>query len=291
MRPVYLVLLALACAGCASAQQVASTTTTTVVHHVRPKPAGLEVGVVGPLHLNVPGVAPRQGTLAQVGNAPLVLVDASQTTPAQLQVAAEASPQSHFALVGGSTKGFRARNLVGLVLRDDQAAYLGGVVAGLVAAGQSANAPRVAWVGPEENNLAAAFGRGVRAFAPGTDVLHQWSRRIPARCKEAALTGLARGALVVMAHEGPCAVAAIAAAHQQNVPGLRLSDFELTSVAADSIARDAAAGIFHGNEDIVFGARTGTIAVGSLDPLIPLATVVQARSVASELASGSQPSG
>ena len=82
--------------------------------------------------------------------------------------------------------------------------------------------------------LAAAFARGAHDVAPGTIVLRAWSRDGPAACKEAALGAIGRGAVVVMAHGGLCAAAAIAGAHQQNVVGLRLSDFELPDVAAAS---------------------------------------------------------
>ena len=144
--------------------------------------------------------------------------------PAEVAAVARAHPSIHFALVGASVKGQHAPNLAGLVLKEDDAAYLAGVTAGL-AAGESGAAARVAWVGPEERALAAAFGRGVHAAAPGVAVLHQWSRSIPALCKEAALTGLDRSAVVVMAHGGLCAAAAASAAHEQNVPALALRDF------------------------------------------------------------------
>ena len=46
------------------------------------------------------------------------------------------------------------------------------------------------------------------------------------------------------------------------------------------LARDAANGVYHGREDIVFGAPSGAIAIRALDPRIPLATVLRARAVA-----------
>ena len=83
-----------------------------------------------------------------------------------------------------------------------------------------------------------------------------------------------------MAHGGLCADAAIAGAHQQNRVGLQLSDFELPSVPIGVVMTDAVAGVYRGGEDIVFGASSGAIAIGKLDPRISLDTVVRARAVA-----------
>lgn len=269
-------LVVLACAGCGAAPR--ETVVPKTAHTVRP--AGLRVGVVGPIRLDVPGVVPQHGTLARTAGLPLVVVSAKVADLASVAGAADAHPGSHFAFVGASTRAERRRNLVGLVLRDDQAALLAGVVAGLVANDVGGETPRVAWVGPQENTLAAAFGRGAHDAYARTAVLHQWSRAVPARCKEAALTAIGRGAVIVAAHGGACAEAAAEAAHEQNVPALSLGDFELPSVPANVIARDAASGLYHGDEDIVFGASSGAIAVRNLDPRISLATVVRARAVA-----------
>lgn len=269
-------VVVLACAGCGAAHQ-----DPVVVKKAQAvRPAGLRVGVVGPLRIDVPGVSPLRGSLAQTADLPLVLVSAQAAGPGAVADAAAAHPASHFALVGASTAGDRRPNLVGLVLRDDQAARLAGIVAGLFASDQGGTSPRVAWIGPQEQRLAAPFGRGVHEAYPRAAVLHQWSRRVPARCKEAALTAIGRGAALVMAHGGTCADAAEQAAHQQNVPALRLADFELPSAAADLLARDARAGVYRGGEDIVFGASSGAIAIGKLDPRISLDTVVRARAVA-----------
>jgi hypothetical protein len=133
--------------------------------------------------------------------------------------------------------------------------------------------------------------RGVHDVAPGAVVLRAWSADRPAACKEAALGALARGATILMAHGGLCATAAIAGAHQQNHPGLRLSDFLLPDVAAAQVVRDAVGGAYHGGEDLVFGAASGAVGVRTLDPRISAATAVRARAAAQELASGRSPSG
>jgi basic membrane lipoprotein Med (substrate-binding protein (PBP1-ABC) superfamily) len=275
-------ITATACGG----RTVDATAPSTTAKTGAATRSAFRVGLVGPVRLDVPGVAVRRGSLDQVAGSPLVLVSARVADAATVQAAARAHPASRFALLGGSTEGHRAPNLVGLVLRDDQAALLAGIVAGLVAADEGGETPRVAWVGPEERRLAAAFGRGVHRALPGAAVLHQWSKRIPARCKEAALIALARGAVAVMADGGLCAEAAASAAHEQNVPALRLGDFELPGVAVAATTREASRGVFHGGGDVVFGAATGAVGIRFLDPRIPLPTATRARSAAQELAGG-----
>jgi hypothetical protein len=281
-----LVLLA---AGCGGGQR-ATTTTRTVAH--TPSPTGLRVGLVGPLDVRVPGTVVVRGSLDRLHGERLVVVSAQADDMATVAAEADAHPQSHYALVGSPTRGDRRRpNQAGIVLRDDQAAYLAGVVAGLVAVEDGGASMRIAWVGPQETALAAAFGRGSHAIRPSIGILHAWSRDTPAACKEAALGSIARGAVVVMAHGGSCAVGAISGAHQQNHVGLRLADFELPSIAAAQIVREAVAGVYHGGEDLVFGAASGAIGINRLDPRISPETAIAARTAAQDVASGRRPAG
>jgi basic membrane lipoprotein Med (substrate-binding protein (PBP1-ABC) superfamily) len=252
---------------------------------------GLHVGVVGPLDVRVAGAVVERGRLGDLAGDRLVLVSASSRAAAGVADAAAAHPETHYALVGESVAGSGLTNLAGIVLRSDQAARLGGVVAGLVVADEGARQPRVAWVGPEERPLATAFVEGVHDIDAGAVVLRQWSADRPAACKESALEAISRGATVVMAHRGLCAEAAVAGAHQQNAPGFRLADFELPSVAAAQVVRDAVNGIYHGGEDLVFGAASGAIGIRALDPRIPTAIAVRARTAAQQLSSGRLPTG
>jgi hypothetical protein len=289
-RVAIITLTAILAAGCGSTKH-AVTTTTTATTTVKQAPEGLHVGVVGPLALDVPGVVVDRGTLTHVSGDALVLVDASVADVPTVASAADANPSSHFAIVGASTKGFHRPNLVGLVLRETQAARLAGVIAGFVASETGGTSARVAWVGPQQKALAAAYASGVHESLPTAAVLYAWSRRIPARCKEAALGAIDRGAVVVTANNGLCAEASAVASHQQNHVALSVTDFELPGIPAAIVARDAVAGVFHGGEDLVFGATSGAIGVRRLDPRISVATALRARAAAQELASGLPPSG
>ena len=139
--------------------------------------------------------------------------------------------------------------------------------------------------------LVWALARGAQEVRPGTTVLRAWSRDDPASCKEAALGALSRGAVAIMAHRGSCAAAAVAGAHQQNVVGLRIADFELSEVAAETAVRDAVAGVYRGGEDVVLGAASGAIGVRQLDPRVAPDLVVRVRTAAQDLAEGRRPSG
>ena len=287
------VLCAWTAAGCGSAQTTTTKTSGAKARATPKQPAGLRVAVVGDLEIKpVPGASiERNADLAGAFVYPLVIVSAQALDVAAVSALAAGDPTTHYAYVGASTKGQRQPNLVGIVLNETQAADLGGVVAGLVAAEQGGLDARVAWVGPSEPALADAFTSGAQSVNPGVTVLRPTSSNLPAACKEAALGAIARGAIVVMAHEGLCADAANAGAHQQNHVGLRISDFELPWVPVSALIGDAVAGIYRGGEDIAFGASSGAIGVRRLDPRISADVGVRARAAAQQLASGLRPSG
>ncbi len=291
-----LIALAALCAGtatgCGGAQPAAKATTRQVTH-TTPR-SGLRVAVVGRVAVRpVPGarIARYTGPLAGTPAEALVIVSAAVVGVAEVEALARRHPASHYVYAGGSTKGYHRPNLVGIVLDDAQAAELGGIVAGLVAAEQGGLDERVAWTGPPDQALADAFTRGAQSVDPGVTVLRPESRNLPAACKEAALGAIARGAVVVMAHEGLCAAAAIAGAHQQNHVGLKISDFELPAGPIGTVIGDAVAGVYRGGEDIVFGASSGAIGVRHLDPRISPNVAVRVRAAAQQLASGLRPAG
>ena len=232
-----------------------------------------------------------RGPLARVASDPLVVASAATVGPKTLAAAADANASGHFALIGASTAGFRRPNLVGVRFREDQAAYLAGSVAGLAARHANPSAPSVAWVGPENRPLLRDFARGARATAPGVVVGHRWSRDQPVYCKEAAIAAIQAGATVVAADDGLCAEGAATAAHEQGQVSVSVASFRLPGVAAQLIVKEALAGVYYGNEDLILGAASGAIGIGALDPAIPPSVVVQASVAAQQLAVGSGASG
>lgn len=246
---------------------------------------------MGGLDVRVAGAVADPGTLAQVADDPLVIVRAGAISTAGLASIAVAHPSTHFALAGASAQGLPLANVAGLVIRDDQVAFLAGAVAGLVAADAGTPQARVAWIGSAATTTAAAFRRGVGETSRTAVVIDEPPGSTPASCKEAALGAVGQGVVAIVAPRGLCAEAAVEGAHEQNVIALRMSDFELVQTAAAQIAHDAVAGIYHGGEDVVFGAKSGAIGIGYLDPRISSTTAVRARAAAQELAAGLPPKG
>lgn len=276
--------------GCGKTPPVKQKVVTRTTYRIATAAASFDVGIVGKLNVTVPGANVQHGTLAKL-TVPLVLVQAGTSAAAHLATAAAANPDTHYALVGGSAASLHLRNVVGLVIRDEPAAQLAGAVAGLIAEGEGVAAPRVGFVGPANTALSFSFGVGVHAVTPHAFVLHAWTGNAPAACKEAALTLLARGAVAITAQGGRCADAAVSGAHEQNAVAIRISDFELLSVPATEIVRDAVGGVFHGGEDLVFGPSSGAIGIGVLDPRISQTNVLRARTLAGRLATGEPLSG
>jgi basic membrane lipoprotein Med (substrate-binding protein (PBP1-ABC) superfamily) len=277
-----LAVLAAALTGCGATHVV----TTTVA---KPRPAapqtGIRIGIVGGLAVpRVFGAVYERGTLEEVASDALVLVPAGGAAAARLSAVAAQHPSSHFALVGASTPDQTLDNVVGVLIRDDQAAHLAGIVAGVVASDEGVQQPRVGWAGPEQPALAAEFARGVHEVDARAQILHAWSANAPAACKEAALAVVERGAVAVLSPHGLCAEAAAAGAHEQNVVALRLDQLEQLSVPAAQLVRDAVEGVYHGGEDLVFGERSGAVAIASLDPRISTDEVIRARTLSGQLA-------
>ena len=289
MRLALLACVALIAAGCGTAHV---STATTVAAKARLAPATTatapeyQVGIDGPLSVSVPGVHVEYGPAERVADDQLVLISAAAPAAARIATLATEHPTTLFVLVDAPAHPPTQGNVEGLVLPEDEAALLAGILAAATVQGEATQTARVGWAGPVERSLLAAFTRGVHDVDGRVQVLHAWSSHVPAACKEAGLSLVDAGASVVVAHGGICAEAVADAAHEQDLPALRLSDFELPSVAATTVVRDAAAGMTHGGENVVFGIATGALGIGTVDPRIPTATVVRARTIAATLVHG-----
>lgn len=281
MRGAALVILvSFTVAGCGGGSREAATTPTPVS-----VAAATDADARG---VDVVRLGGRGLTAARLDVADLVVVPRDARFTA---ATAHAHPTVHFVLVGRSYAEARGANVAGILFREDEAAYLAGVVAGLVTTHEGARAAEVAWVGGKRKPIADAFERGVHTV-DGQAVVHRaWASSDPTLCKEAALDAIARGASVILTGRGRCAEGALAGARDQNAVGLTLGDFERPSVAVDQFVRDARDGLYHGGENVVFGTATGAVGVGRLDPRVPPDAVAQARVVEQELSAGLRSAG
>ena len=286
-----LLSVGLGAAGCghkahsgAPVTTVAANLTSTV------SPEALHVGVVGGVSFGVSGAVADRGALADVADDVLVLVAAGAVPDASLRLAARAHPATHFAIIGGTAHGVRLRNVAGVLLRRDQAAYLAGLVAGLVGKAGGTQQPKMALVGPDATHLLGAFTRGAHLGFPSANVSAAPSSGDPASCKEAALAAIGEGAVAVVASPGNCALGALAATGEQHIVGQSLADFEVRGAIAAAVVRAALQGVFYGREDLSYGIRAGAVGIERLDPLVPTGVAVQARAIAQRLAEGLPPS-
>ena len=271
MRGAALIVICLVAAGCGGGNRDVGTTETTAKQRTAP-PAepGLRVAELGNKSENL-------------DEADIVVVP--RGTRGVEEIARE-HPDAHFVLVGTPYERAPGPNVAGVLFREDEAAYLAGVVAGLVTMGEGSLDARVAWVGGRREAVADAFARGVHGVDPRVRVSRRWTETEAALCKEAALDAVARGASVLLTGIGACANGVLAAAREQNAVGLSLGDFERPGVAVDRLVRDARQGLYHGGENLVFGTASGAVGVGRLDPRVPADAVAEARAVEQELAAG-----
>jgi len=283
MRGAALVILALILAGCGSTRTAETTATNRKPARVVSVTTASDARAV-----NVVTVGGRELTAAGVDAADLVVVPRDERGVAAL---VRRHPNVHFVLVGRSYKEAPGANVAGILFREDEAAYLAGVVAGLVTTREGAVGADVAWVGGKRKAVADAFERGVRAVDGRAAVIRAWTGADATHCKEAALDAIGRGASVVLAGRGRCAEGALAGAVDQNAVGLTLGDFERPSIAVDQFVRDAREGLYHGGENVIFGTKTGAVGVRRLDARVPPDAVAEARMVEQELAAGLRSAG
>lgn len=285
-----LLLAAVAGAGCGGHAAHPGTTVSRPATSTVSSEA-LHIGVVGGLSFSATGAVADRGTLDEVAGDTLVLVPAGGVSDASLRLVARAHPASHFAVIGSSAHNVRLRNVAGVLLRRDQAAYLAGLVLGLVAKAGGTQHPKVALVGPAADTLLGAFKHGVRVAFAGAKATGARSSENPAACKEAALAAVSEGAVAIVSSRGPCALGALSAAAEQHIVGQSLADFEVRGAIASAIVRAALQGVYYGREDLNYGVRAGAVGIVRLDPLIPTGVAVQARAVAQRLAEGLSPTG
>ena len=184
----------------------------------------------------------------------------------------------------------RLRNVVGVLVRRDQAAYLAGLVAGLVAKAGGTQQPKVALVGPAATTLARGIhARRARRIPGRRGDQGAPSSEDPAACKEAALAAVDEGAVAIVSSRGTCALGALAAAREQHIVGQSLADFEVRGAIASAIVRAALQGVFYGREDLSYGWRAGAVGSSGSIRSIPTGVAVQARAIAQRLADGLSP--
>lgn len=330
MKKALLVLLGLAviAAGCGSSSKKASTTTTTA-----PAKAAFKVGLstdIGGLndrgfnHLAYVGLlkaqrdlgiqqrvveassaaeyVPNLSSLARQGYN--LIIGVGFTEIQALETVAKQFPHTHFAIVDVSNadEGHLA-NVEGLLFKEQEAGYLAGYAAGLVAKERGGHV--VSSVGGEKqppvDRYIAGFQAGAKAADPGITTLNGYSQDFNAqqKCKEVALNQIQQGSVVVFQVAGGCGLGALDAAREQAVWGIGvdadqgyLGTYVLTSAlkrvdtAVYQAIKDAVSGHFKGGKDAVYSIAQNGVGIGKFSAKAPAGIAKKVEQVRKQIVAG-----
>jgi basic membrane protein A and related proteins len=202
--------------------------------------------------------------------------------------AAKQFPNTKFAIidVDQTTLKGKPKNVVGLLFKEQEAGYLAGYLAGLEAKRENANT--IGSVGgykePPVDRFIAGYQAGAKEAMPGIQTLNGYSSDWDdqAKCKEIALSQIARGAKIVFQVAGGCGLGALSAAKEKNVWGIGvdadqsfLGPHVLTSAqkrvdeAVFRTIRTVVDGNWRGGLNVTFGLAQDGVALGKISPKVP----------------------
>jgi basic membrane protein A len=224
-----------------------------------------------------------------------------------VETVANRFPDVSFAIIDFSQAEMPSKpaNVRGLLFKEQEAGYLVGYLAGLVAMREAGSQQAIGSVGgqqiPPVDRYIAGYQAGAKAANPGITTLNAYSQTFvdQAKCKELALDQIARGAGVVFQVAGQCGLGALSAAQEKNVRGIGvdadqsyLGPHILTSALKkvdEAVFQTIAAvqqGSLGGGTDTVFDVASGGVGMGKIAPDVPGDLVAQVTKVQGEIASG-----
>jgi basic membrane protein A len=167
---------------------------------------------------------PNLSTLAQqkydlVIGVGFLMADAMDTV-------AKKFPNTKFAIIDVDATGLKGKptNVEGLLFKEQESGYLAGTLAALYA--KDNNITTISSVGgqkiPPVDHYIAGYEAGAKAANPSIKTLHAYSQDFvdQAKCKEIALSQIARGSGVVFQVAGQCGLGALDAAKQKSKQGI-----------------------------------------------------------------------
>jgi basic membrane protein A len=199
-------------------------------------------------------------------------------------------PDAQFAIVDYSAEadpfGGTTPNVLGLTFRTNENSYMIGCLAARMAERDGGNA--ISAVGglkiPTVEIFIAAYRAGAERCVPGTRTFVDYSQDFvdQAKCKELALTQIARGSKVVFQVAGGCGLGALDAARERDVwgigvdtdqsflgPHILTSAVKRVDVAVFEAIRTAVEGDFAGGRDLVFDLENEGVGIGEISPDVP----------------------
>jgi basic membrane protein A len=221
-----------------------------------------------------------------------------------MKAVAKTFPKTHFAIVDVSNADEgHAKNVEGLLFKEQEVGYLAGYAAALAAKAKGATA--VSSVGgqkqPPVDRYIAGYQAGAKAAVPGIKTLNNYSQDFAnqAKCKEIALNQIAAGSAVVFQVAGGCGLGALDAAKAKGVWGIGvdadqafLGPHILTSAlkgvdrAVFLSIKDAQSGNFKGGQDAVYGLDKKGVGLGKFSPNAPAGIEAKVKEVQQEITSG-----
>ena len=339
-RTIWLLLPVLCLAGCGGGSDEAATTaapaTTAVGTETAPAGPAIRVGLVTDIgglddrsfnflaksgldraqeQLGVEGrvlvsranadYVPNLSSLARQGYD--LVIGVGFLMAESVETVAARFPDTSFAIIDFSQAAMPSKptNVRGLLFKEQEAGYLVGYLAGLVASESAGSTQTISAVGgqkiPPVDRYIAGYEAGAKAANPRVTTLHGYSQDFvdQARCKEIALNQIARGSSVVFQVAGQCGLGALNAAKEQNVLGIGvdadqafLGEHVLTSalkkvdVAVFQTIQAAQDGTLTGGNDTIFDVASGGVGVGEIAASVPATVVAKVKQVQEQIAAG-----
>ena len=213
----------------------------------------------------------------------------------------------NFAIIDYSQSELKSKpkNVRGLLFKEQEAGYLVGYLAGLIAEAEAGAKQVIGSVGglkiPPVDRYIAGYQAGAEAANPGITTLNAYSQDFvdQAKCKELALDQISRGAHVIFQVAGQCGLGALSAAAEKNMRGIGvdadqayLGEHVATSAlkkvdeAVFQTVQEVADGAFNGGEDTIFDVASGAVGIGEISPTVPRDAVAEVKRVQDEIADG-----
>ncbi|HEX4929422.1 MAG TPA: BMP family ABC transporter substrate-binding protein [Gaiellaceae bacterium] len=214
-------------------------------------------------------------------------------------------PDVNFAIIDYAQETLKSKptNVRGLLFKEQEAGYLVGYLAGLVTKQEAGSRQVIGSVGglkiPPVDRYIAGYQAGAKAANPAIETLNAYSQDFvdQAKCKEAALDQIGRGARVIFQVAGQCGLGALSAAQEKNVRGIGvdadqayLGEHVLTSalkkvdVAVFQTVQAVEDGSFQGGENTVFDVASGGVGLGEVASDVPADLVSQVNEIQDRIA-------
>jgi basic membrane protein A len=194
-------------------------------------------------------------------------------------------PDTNFAIIDYPQEALKHKptNVRGLLFKEQEAGYLAGYLAALVAKDKGGKQVLSSVGGqkiPPVDHYIAGYQAGAKAVNPNIKTLNDYSQDFvdQAKCKEIALNHIAEGAQVVFQVAGQCGLGALDAAKEKGVLGIGvdadqgyLGDHILTSaqkkvdVSVFDTVKAAQDGSFKGGEDQIFDLKSDGVGLGKIN--------------------------